>query len=90
MNKKKKVNPRKKPVTQADLKKAKDAAIDEAVGMVWAIFFTVLRDKEGFAFEDLQRVWNEVNDLSDSINQDYVNIADLKNVLKKEAGVKLG
>lgn len=87
MAKKKKVNPNKKLVTQADLNKAKNAAISEAIEMTWAIFFSVLRDKEGYTTEDLQRIWEEVNDLSDSIVQGYVNVADLKNVLKQEEGV---
>lgn len=87
MTKKKKVNPRKKPVTQADLNKAKNAAISEAIEMTWAIFFNVLRDKEGYTTEDLQRVWGEVNNLSDSIVQGYVNVADLKYILKQEEGV---
>lgn len=87
MTKKKKVNPNKKPVTQADLKKAKNEAVSEAIETAWAIFFTALRDKEGFTTEDLQRLWGEVNDLSDSIVQGYVNVADLKNVLKQEEGL---
>lgn len=87
MAKKKKVNPTKKHVTQADLKKAKNEAVSEAIEMTWAIFFTVLRDKEGFTTEDLQRIWGEVNDLSESIVQGYVNVADLKNVLKQEEGL---
>lgn len=87
MAKKKKVNPTKKPVTQADLKKAKNEAVSEAIEMTWAIFFTVLRDKEGYATEDLQRIWGEVNDLSESIVQGYVNVADLKNVLRQEEGL---
>ncbi len=87
MAKKKKVNPTKQPVTQADLKKAKNAAVSEAIETAWAIFFTVLRDKEGHKTEDLQRIWGHINDLSDSIVQGYVNVADLKNVLKQEEGL---
>lgn len=86
---KKKINPKKKPVTQADLKKAKNEAQSIAVEIAWTIIFSVLRDKEGFAEEDLRRVWNEVNSLSDSIVQGYVNISDLKNALKQEAGLEL-
>ena len=48
------------------------------------IMFTVLLDKEGFTQEDLQRLWREVNDLSDSIAQGYVSAADLRNVLRRE------
>lgn len=89
MSKKKKVNKRRIPVSQADIDKAKDKATDEAIEHAWAIMFTVLRDKEGFELDDLQRVWMEVLDLSDSIAKKYVTIPDLKNVLKIEAGVNI-
>lgn len=89
MAKKKKVNPRKKVVTQADLKKIKNEVADEMTEITWVIFFNVLRDKEGFTTEDLQRVWGEVSDLSDSIIKGYVSISDLKNVLKQEEGLVL-
>jgi hypothetical protein len=48
------------------------------------VFFTVLLDKEQADKEILHRVWDEVNDLSDSINQGYVTEADLRRVLREE------
>ena len=89
MKKKKKPNPRNIPVSMADLERAKKQAVSEAIDTAWAIIFTVLRDKEGHSGEDLQRIWNEVNDLSDSIRKDYVTVPDLKNVLKQEEGCVL-
>ena len=89
MSDKKKPNPRKRPATQADVKRAKREAQSEAVKLAWSILFTVLRDKEGYAIEDLRRVWNEVNKLSDSIVQGYVSVADLRTVLREEAGINL-
>lgn len=85
----KKVNPRRRPATQADVAKARREATDNAVRLAWSIFFTVLSDKEGYQLEDLQRVWHEIEDLSDSIVQGYCNVADLRAVLREEAGVDI-
>lgn len=86
---KKKVNPRRKPATYADICVAKKHAQEEAIKLTWSIFFTVLRDKEGYEIEDLQRVWKEVEDLSDSIAKGYCTVADLRQILKEEAGANL-
>lgn len=85
----KKTNPRKIPVTMADIGRAKREAQNRAIEAAWSIMFTVLRDKEGYSTEDLQRVWHGVNELSDSIAKGYCKISDLKDVLKKEAGARL-
>ena len=79
-----KTNPRRRPATQADVERAKKDAQGEAISLAMTIMFTALLDKEGFTQEDLQRLWREVNDLSDSIAQGYVSAADLRNVLRRE------
>ena len=89
MAKQKKVNPNRIPVSKADINKAKNKATDEAIERAWSIFFTVLRDKEGYDLEGLQRVWNHVMNLSDSVVKGYATIADLKYILKTEEGVNL-
>ena len=86
--KKKRVNPRRKPATQADVEKAKRQAQDIAITSAWAIFFSVLRDKEGYGYKRLRRVWDEVNYLSDSIDKGYVKLDDLVNELA-EYGITL-
>lgn len=86
--KKKKVNPRRIPATKADVEKAKRQTQDIAITSAWAIFFSVLRDKEGFGYKRLRRVWDGVNYLSDSIGKGYVDIDDLVNELK-EYGITL-
>jgi len=85
----KKVNPRRRPATEADVKRAKQSAQEKAVNIAWAIFFTVLRDKENADAEILRRVWDEVNDLSDSVSQGYVSVSDLMRTLAEEAGIVL-
>ena len=89
MKKKKKTNPNRQPVTMADINRAKQKATSELMEYVWSIFFTVLRDKENFSQEDLQRVWLEVEDLTDSISKGYCTVGDIKHILKLEEGVIL-
>jgi len=86
---KKKTNPRRQPVTMAEVKRAKSDAEDRALRAAWSIFFTVLRDKEGLTLDDLRRVWGEVEDLSDSIAKGYCTVSDLREILKLEEGVCL-
>ena len=88
-SKKKKKNPTRQPVTMADLKRAKDASTREAMTAAWAILFTVLRDKEGHGIDDLVRIWQEVEDLSDSIAKGYCTVSDLRVILKEEEGANL-
>lgn len=86
---KKKVNPSRRPASRADVERAKREAQEVAVKLAWSIFFTVLRDKEGYELDDLRRVWNEVEDLSDSIAGGYCTVADLRDVLKQEIGAAI-
>ena len=86
---KKKVNPRRRPATQADVQRAKQKGQEEAVKLAWSILFTVLRDKEGYDLDGLQRVWKEVDDLSDSIAKGYCTVTDLRDVLKQEIGANI-
>lgn len=84
-----KTNPRRIPVTMADVERAKKAAQIEAVDYAMTIFFTVLLDKHGATKDELKVFWEEVNDLSDSIAKGYVNIADLRYTLNKEYDIKI-
>lgn len=87
--KKKKTNPTRQPVTMADIKRAKAEVMREAMKTTWAIMFTVLRDKEGHNLEDLKRIWQEVEDLSDSIAKGYCTVSDLRVILKEEEGANI-
>ncbi len=89
MSKGKKINPRRRPVNEADMNRAKELAKAEAVRYAWAIVFTVLRDKEGYDQEAIRRVWKEIEDMCQSIVEGYVSLPDLERVLRQEAGVVL-
>ena len=86
---KKKVNPRRKPISQADINKAKKEVKVQAVNYAWAIFFTVMVDKEGYGKKRLRRIWNAVSDLSDSISRGYVKVEDLMRTLAEEKNIYL-
>ena len=85
--KSKKVNPCRRPATQADVRKAVRANTDETVSLTQAIFFTVLRDKEGYDDEHLRAFWEHVKNLSDEIIEGRVSLTDLRYVLREEAGI---
>lgn len=86
---KKKVNPKRKPATQADIIKAKKDAQIKAINYTWAIFFSVMRDKEGYGRKRLRRLWREVSNLSDSIARGYVSVEDLMRTLDEEMDIVL-
>ena len=82
---KKKINPRRKPLSEADVIKIQD----NAVHLAFAIFLTVLLDYHGFTREQIQDVWHQADKLSEEIMEGRINIRDLLNVLNEEYGVLL-
>lgn len=84
----KKTNPRKRPATWADVNRAKDKAVDEAVVTALAMFLIVLVDKFNGA-DYIMDVWKEINKMSDMVSEGYVSIADIKNTLREEYGIIL-
>lgn len=89
MPKQKKVNPRRRPATQADLLKAETEAKQQAVTYSMAVIFTALLDC-GYADADkLREIWDRVCYVSDSVNKGYATISDLVHTLKVEYGIKV-
>ena len=86
---KKKTNPNKRPATWADVTRAKKEASNEAVKLAWSIQFYALADKKGMTVEEMQDIWKRVNDISDSVVKGYVNVTDLRDVLRKEYGIDI-
>lgn len=85
----KRINPRRKVVTAADIEREVRRAATKNVVDTMAIVFTVLVDKEGWSVAELQKFWEEINYLSDSIDKGYVKISDLLNTLRKEYEIEL-
>ena len=84
-----KVNPRRRHATMADVNRAAEQTTNDALTASAAIFLTVLCDKESADAEIIQRVWQEMQELSQSIIDGYVSVADLKDTLRKEYGVDI-
>lgn len=69
---------------QSDVKKLKNDATNIGVRYAMVIFLYVMREKEGFGDKRLKRVYDEMNDVVDSINKGYINLNDLEQVLSLE------
>ena len=84
----KKVNPRRRPCTEADVNRARDEAVNEAVRYSTAIILTVLVDKFNGA-DYIEDIWREVQKLSQEDIERRVTVADLIYVLKTEYNVEV-
>lgn len=83
-----KTNPRRIPRTQADVDKAWNDGVLAGVSNATTIFLTVCVDK--FGMEDqMQKLWEEINKLSQEIAEHRVSVSDLKHTLLKESGIKV-
>lgn len=80
----KKVNPRRRPCSEADLNRARNKAVEDAIQFVKTIFFTVLLDKYGWNKEQLAEFRDRYVGLSDEIEEGRISYADLRQVLKTE------
>ena len=85
MSRTKKTNPRRKPVSQADIYKAQEMACHLSL----AIFLSVLVDKFNFSNDDIVRAWKEWDKLSEEIKEGRVNLKDLVTVLEEEYHITL-
>ena len=61
-------------------------AIDFAARMI-ASFVTVLHDKWGWGHVRIKRLLEQVDDVFDSINKNYVSIEDLQKAILDEIGI---
>lgn len=85
----KKINPRRKPATQADVKRAKATASEDAIRTALYILLYVLVDKHNATKEELRIVQDELNYTADSIKRGYLKWQDIKTMLEEEYDVCL-
>lgn len=86
MSGKKKINPRRKPLSEADVVKIQD----NAVHLAFAIFLSVLKDKFNFSNDDVVRAWKEADKLSEEVLRDgLVKLKDLVDTLRDEYKIDL-
>ena len=85
----KKPNPNKRPCTEADVKRAKREATDDALRLSLYITLYVLLDKFGFSDEQLARAAQHINRTAQEINDGDIKWSEIMAVLKDEYNVEL-
>ena len=83
----KRVNPRRRPATMADVKRAADRASDDASAQALGVFLWVLGDKHGLGAEEMQKLYAEIQYACDSISEGLITVPEILQVLKEEYGV---
>ena len=83
-----KTNPRRRPATEADVRKAWEDGVNEGVRNARAIFLTVLVDKYGMA-DQIVDVWQQICKLSEEIAEGRVSFGDIRHVLKEEYKIQV-
>jgi len=83
----------KQGLTAKDIKAIEDSSalkgIDFAVSGMIASFVITLHDKWGWGHVRIKRLLEQVDDVFDSIDKDYVSIEDLRKVILEEIGIEL-
>lgn len=82
---KKKINPRRRPLSEADVPKIRD----EAIHLAFALFLTVLKENFGFDQEQIVFAWERADKLSKEVAEGRINLWDLVTVLREEFNVDL-
>ena len=85
----KKINPRRRPATQADVEKAKNQASSEAIRKILYLVLYILIDKHDAPKEDIHQLADEVNYYADSISRGYITWKDVERVVRDEYEVQL-
>ena len=78
---------------EAIKKKAFEDGVKSAIDRAskWSMFapMMVLRDFFGFGGQRLKRFYENLIDMYDSIDKDYLDLKDISETLKEEAGIDL-
>lgn len=73
---------------QSEVKKLKNDAVNLGIKYSTILFFSIMRDKEGYGVKRLTRVYDAMAELADSIAKGYVSYSDLERVLLEEADIR--
>jgi hypothetical protein len=76
-----------------DIKAIEDAAgirgVRYAVDSMFLVLATCLHDKWGWGHVRIKRLFDQMDNLFDSVDKDFVSIEDLKTILENEIGIEL-
>lgn len=85
----KKKNPRRKPASMADVKKAAQDGSDRGVRLAIAIFLMVLKDDFDFTTEQIILAWERMDKLSQEVAEKRITAKDLTDTLYSEYNIDL-
>ena len=85
----KKTNPRKRPCSEADVKKAKAEATNDALKRAFYIFLYVLLDKFSFSEEQLSRASQYINRTAEEVSEGRIKWQEIMHVLRDEYHITL-
>ena len=83
-----KINPRRRPATEADVNRAWEQGVNDGVTEATTIILTVLVDKFNGG-EHIRGVWREVQKLSEEVGERRVSTTDLRRVLMDEYEIEV-
>lgn len=84
-----KVNPRNRPMTEADVKKAKHEATQSAMKHALYLVLYILIDKHNAPIEDVQQLARELNHLSKQVASGALSWNFIYKVLEEDYDLKL-
>lgn len=85
----KKINPRCKPATMAEVRRARKDGYSEGIRGALTIMIYALKDKFSYTDEQLQAFSDAFNYTVDSIARGYITQQDLQIVIKDEYGTTI-
>jgi hypothetical protein len=85
----KKTNPKRRPATGADVKRARDAGMNFGVEFGINCILHILLDKHDAPEEDIMQLRDEFMYLMDSIEKGYVTYADIRQSLRRENNLEV-
>lgn len=80
-------------IKSSDIKNIKEKATSDATNIAFLLMLglpvLVLRDKWGFGKVRLERFIDQVLEMYEAFNEDYLTLDDIHNVLYEEVGIKI-
>lgn len=84
MNKSKKKNPKYRPATEADVRKAERRGREQGAHLMFACILTSIKDMHMISNDELSEMWDNASMLAEEINKGHITLQDLDGVLADE------
>ena len=88
MGKSGKPNPRRRPATMADIERAKKETALAVAQNTMTIYLYSAHDLDFFTDDQLQELLARIEKVSAMVEEGYLTMADMRNVLKQERGLE--